>query len=454
MRYEEFLQNKSIVDPDTGLNDIPELNETLFPVQVPIVKWALRRGRAAIFANCGLGKGLMQMEWADKQPHECIIAAPLAVAQQFVREAQKFGIDLAYAKNQSEVTKRLTVTNYDRLDDFHLDQFGAVSLDESSILKSYNGKTRTWLIDAFANTPFRLCNSATPAPNDFMELGNHAEFLGVMSRTEMLATFFCHDGGDTSKWRLKGHAERDFWRWLCSWAVMVQKPSDLGYSDEGFILPELVMHQITVGVDKPSDGWLFPVEASMLQERLQARRDSINERVSECAKIVNGTDEPFIIWCNLNAESEAITKAVIGAVEVKGSDPAQHKEDSMVDFSSGEITKLVSKSSICGFGMNWQHCSNVAFLGISDSFEDFYQAVRRCWRFGQTKPVHVYVITAETEGAVVANIKRKEAQAAQMADEMLKHMKEMMQVSLRGTVREKIPYEPKQAMRLPEWLAA
>lgn len=450
--YESFLQNKAVTDPSTGLAEVPELNSMLFSFQRDIVSWGLRRGRAAIFAGCGLGKGPMQMEWADKQPHECLIAAPLAVAQQFIQEAAKFGIDLSYAKNQSEVKNRITVTNYERLDAFHLEQFGAVSLDESSILKSYDGKTRTWLIDAFKNTPFRLCSSATPAPNDFMELGNHAEFLGVMTRTEMLATFFCHDGGDTSKWRLKGHAERDFWRWLCSWAVMIQKPSDIGYDDGDFILPELVMHQLTVKVDTPTEGFLFPVEASTLQERLQARRNTIKERVEDCAKIVNGTDEPFLIWCNLNDESNSLSKNIQGAVEVTGSDSATKKEKAMLGFTSGEVKKLISKVSICGYGMNWQHCNNVAFVGLSDSFEDYYQAIRRCWRFGQKKPVNVYIITAETEGSVVSNIKRKEALAQKMADSMIEHMREMMQVTIRGMSREKLPYKPKQPMRLPAWM--
>ena len=233
-RYSEFLNRKSIIDPDTGLKNIPALNSMLYPHQADMVKWALRRGRAALFADCGIGKGPMQMEWADKQPHECIIAAPLAVAHQFVREAEKFGIDLAYAKDQSGITKRLTVTNYERLENFHLDQFGAAALDESSILKNYSGAYSTWMIEAFKNTPFRLCSSATPAPNDVMELGTQAEFLGVMTRGEMLAMYFTHDGGDTSKWRVKGHAQAAFWTWMASWSVMIRKPSDLGYSDDGF----------------------------------------------------------------------------------------------------------------------------------------------------------------------------------------------------------------------------
>lgn len=443
MSYADFLRNKAVVDAPTGLTAIPALNPMLFDFQRDIVGWALRRGRAAIWADCGLGKGPMQMEWAYRQPHDCLIVAPLAVAQQFIREAAKFGIELSYAKTQADIKTRLTVTNYERLENFHVEQFGAVSLDESSILKSVDGKTRTWLIEAFKDTPFRLCATATPAPNDYMELGNHAEFLGAMTRAEMLAMFFVHDGGETQQWRLKGHAEKDFWTWLCSWAVMLRKPSDLGYSDEGFVLPELVMHEITVRVDEPTNGFLFPVEAQTLQERLAARRDTIADRVADCAKIVNSTDESFIVWCNLNSESEALTKAIAGAVEVKGSDPADEKERNLIAFADGQIHRLVSKPSIAGLGMNLQVCHNMAFVGLSDSYEQFYQAVRRCYRFGQTKPVNVYVICAETEGAVVANIKRKETDALKMAENMAAHMRELNSEALRGTERSKATYQRK-----------
>ena len=233
--YMEFIKRKATSDPDTGLQVVPPLNPMLHEHQADMVRWALKRGRAAIFADCGLGKGPMQMEWATRQPHDALIVAPLAVAHQFVREAEKFGIDLAYAKDQSQITKRITVTNYERLENFHIEQFGAVALDESSILKNSAGAYSTWMIDAFKDTPFRLCSSATPAPNDVMELGTQAEFLGVMTRGEMLAMYFTHDGGDTSKWRVKGHAQAAFWSWMASWAVMIRKPSDLGYSDDGFM---------------------------------------------------------------------------------------------------------------------------------------------------------------------------------------------------------------------------
>lgn len=453
MSYFNFLASKAIADPATGLRDVPPLNPMLYPHQRDMVAWALRRGRAAIFADCGLGKGPMQMEWADKQPYECIIAAPLAVAHQFVREAQKFGIDLAYAKDHQGITKRLTVTNYERLQDFHIDQFGAVALDESSILKNSSGAYCTWMIDAFKHAPFRLCSSATPAPNDVMELGTQSEFLGVMTRGEMLAMYFTHDGGDTSKWRVKGHAQEAFWSWMASWAVMIRKPSDLGYSDDGFTLPPLTMHEHCVKVDAPSSGFLFAVEAQTLQERQAARRDSIADRVKACANLVNGTDRPFLVWCNLNAESEALAAAIPDAVEVKGSDTDEHKEQAIVGFLDGRHRVMISKPKIAGLGLNLQNCADMAFVGLSDSYEQLYQSIRRCWRFGQDRQVNVHVITAETEGAVVSNIKRKEREAEETYNSMIEHMKDLNAAALHGgQVRNKSEYKPVASLVIPKWL--
>lgn len=453
LKYLQFIDRKAQTDPDTGIQSIAPLNPMLYAHQGDMVRWALRRGRAAIFADCGIGKGPMQMEWASKQPHECIIAAPLAVAHQFVREAAKFGIDLAYAKDQSEVTKRITVTNYERLENFHIEQFGAVALDESSILKNSSGAYCTWMIEAFKNTPFRLCSSATPAPNDVMELGTQAEFLGVMTRGEMLAMYFTHDGGDTSKWRVKKHAQAAFWTWMASWAVMIRKPSDLGYSDEGFELPPLHIHERCVKVDSPSTGFLFAVEAQSLQERQQARRDSIADRVKACAEIVNSSKDPFLVWCNLNAESEALAAAIPDAVEVSGSDTDAHKEESIAGFIDGRIRVLVSKPKIFGLGLNLQHCADMAYVGLSDSYEQLYQSLRRCWRFGQKREVNVHIITAETEGAVVSNIKRKEREAEDTYNNMIAHMKDLNAAALRGaSLRNKTDYLPATPMQIPDWL--
>ena len=455
MNYADFIERKSQIDPDTGLSEIPALNSMLWPHEHDIVTWALRRGRAAIFADCGLGKGPMEMEWLRCQPHEGILVAPLAVAHQFVHEAQKFGIELAYAKDQASIKKRITVTNYQRLENFHIEQFGAVSLDESSILKNQSGAYCTWMIEAFKNTPFRLAASATPAPNDVMELGTQAEFLGIMTRGEMLAMYFTHDGGDTSKWRVKRHAQKVFWEWMASWAVMIRKPSDLGYSDDGFVLPPLHMHEHCVRVDAPSTGFLFAVEAQSLRERQQARRDSIDDRVKECAVLVNASTEQWLVWCNLNSESDALATAIPDAVEVRGSDTDDHKEKTIADFLAGKIRVIISKTSIFGLGLNIQCCHNIAYVGLSDSYEALYQSLRRCWRFGQDHEVNAHIITAETEGAVVSNIKRKEREANETYDSMVDHMKDLNAAALHGaSLRNKTHYLPETEMEIPEWLAA
>lgn len=346
------------------------------------------------------------------------------------------------------------VTNYQKIGHFDLSKFGGVILDESSILKSTDGHYRTRLVDECGHVPFRLAATATPAPNDFMELGNHAEFLGVMSYTDMLATFFVHDGGETQKWRLKGHAENDFWRWMASWSVMLRKPSDLGYDDGAYALPPLNQYQHTAAVEyAPSmeTGMLFPMQATTMQERLAARRDSVSDRVALAASLTPD-DRPFVWWCHLNSESEALAKAIPGAVELRGSDSDEAKERKIIDFLNGKIRVLVTKASICGFGLNFQHCSDTGFVGMNDSFEQVYQAIRRFWRFGQTKPVNVHFIAAETEGAVVANIRRKEADAERMAAALVRHMSDISAETIRGAVRERPDYDPQQPMIIPDWL--
>lgn len=441
--YADFLSRKAISDPPTGI-DVPKskLLPALYEFQRDLVWWALKRGRAALFCDCGLGKTPMQLEWARHIPGKVLILAPLAVSLQTQREGDKFGIKVGVARKQDDVREKITVTNYEMLDHFDFAEFAGLVLDESSILKAHDGKTRNRILELSQQVPFRLACTATPAPNDYMELGNHAEYLGSMSRVEMLSMFFVHDGGETQKWRLKGHAQTDFWKWVCSWAVMIRKPSDLGYSDEGFTLPELIMHEVCVRVDDPTDGFLFPVEASTLHERIRARRDTIADRVADAVKIANGTDRPFLLWCGLNDESKQLASTVNGVIEVCGADPRDTKESRMLGFTAGVHRALVSKTSVAGFGMNWQHCADMAFVGLSDSYESFYQAVRRCYRYGQKRPVNVYVITAETEGAVVANIKRKEADAARMAEEMVAHMRDMNIEALHGaTERQKTAYE-------------
>lgn len=438
--YATFLAAKQRVDRPTGF-DAVDVNRKLFPFQQAIVKWACRRGRAAIFADCGLGKTGMQLEWARQvvahTGGRVLILAPLAVAAQTKREAEKFGLSgVGVVRSQAECDSfAICVANYEMLAHFEPEQFAGVVLDESSIIKNFTGSLRNQIIDAFAATPFRLACTATPAPNDYMELGNHAEFVGSMTRVEMLSMFFCHDGGDTSQWRIKGHAERDFWKWVCSWSVMLRKPSDIGFDDEGFALPPIQFFEHLVKADPLKAGVLFEVESPSLADRRNARRASIGDRVAKAAELANANGEQWLVWCDLNDESAALTAAIEGAVEVSGSDEPEHKERAMLDFAAGKIRVLVTKPKIAGFGMNFQSCRNMAFVGLSDSYEALYQSVRRCWRFGQAQEVRVHIITATTEGAVLDNVKRKERDAEEMAARMVANMADITKGAIAMTER-------------------
>jgi len=452
MEYCEFLKKKKTEDVPTGIKEIPALNPMLFDFQKDIVRWALKRGRAAIFADCGMGKTGMQLEWAKHVPGDVLILAPLAVASQTIREAEKFGIgEVVYSADGSKKGK-FTITNYERLEKFDANDYTGIVLDESSILKSYTGKYRTMLLEKWASVPFRLAATATPAPNDFIELGNHAEFLGSMKREEMLAMFFVHDGGETQKWRIKGHAKDDFWEWVASWAVMIRKPSDIGYEDGEFILPEMNIEQITVHSEKATDGFLFPMEAQGLGDRQKARRSTIEERCKKAAEIVNSNEEQWIVWCDLNDESAMLDNMIDGSCEVAGSHKEDYKKDKLLGFAKDEFRVLTSKPKIAGWGMNYQNCHNMAFVGLSDSYESFYQAVRRCWRFGQKHQVNVKVITSDLEGAVVKNIERKERDAEEMANQMVKFMHKINERNIRGMEQDKTGYNPQIEMRLPNWL--
>ena len=464
--YETFLAKKAIVEPPIGISDAGELPSALKPFQRDIVTWALKRGRAALFEGTGLGKTLQELAWAQAiARHEdgpILLVTPLGVAHQTVKEAVKFGIGgVAYARHGGEISGPLVVTNYDRFDRFDISDFAGIVLDESSIIKSHDSATRQIMIETCCDVPYRLCATATPAPNDYIELGNHAEFLGVMSQKEMLAMFFVHEGSvragaGNPEWRLKRHAEQDFWRWLASWAVMIRRPRDLGYEDAEYELPELHRKQVTVAVDyKPSadSGLLFPVEARTLQERLGARRDSIDARVKAAADIVNAAPEkPWLLWCHLNSESEALGRAILGSVQVRGSDDPDLKSTRLLGFAEGDPRILITKSSIGGFGMNWQNCGDMIFVGLNDSFEALFQAVRRCWRFGRVGAVNAYFIASELEGAVVANVAAKEARFETMLDAMAEHMRAFSTQEIRGGRRQVSTYEPKIEMELPSWL--
>ena len=447
--YDEFIESKSVTARPAGFDvDCNEMNPALFDWQQDITRWAVRRGRAALFEDCGMGKTIQELEWAQQvSAHtggRVLILAPLAVAAQTVAEGARFGYGVTHCRSQEDVQDGINITNYEMLHRFTASGFAGVVLDESSILKSHDGKYRTMLIDSFRDTPYKLACSATPAPNDYMEFGNHAEFLGIMSRVEMLAMFFTHDGGDTSQWRVKGHAEDEYYKWMASWAVMIQKPSDLGYADGAFTLPPLSLHHEVIAASMTmawDTGTLFPVEAQDLMARRQARRGSLTERVAAMADTVaKEPNEQWLLWCNLNDEGDALESSIPGAVQVAGADKPAHKEWAMDAFAKGHIRVLISKPSVCGYGMNFQSCARVGFVGLSDSFEDYYQAIRRCWRFGQTRPVKCHVITAETEGAVVANIERKEKMATEMQGKMVGHMKAISTDEIHGATRDVADY--------------
>lgn len=459
MTYEDFLKTKSVQAEASGF-DCDDRNPALFGWQNDIVKWALKKGKCAIFSDCGTGKTRLLLQWAQKiHDHEnapILILTPLAVAQQTKREGVKCGIDVRVVRDQNECVNGLNVTNYEMLTHFDPERFVGVVLDESSIIKHKDGKTRKLIQDMFERTKYKLCCTATPAPNDYMELGTHAQFLGVMKQTEMLATFFVHDGGETQNWRLKGHAEKKFFEWVAGWACCFRRPQDLGYTEEGYDLPELRVHEVTVeskGTElENGQMMLFAPVGKTLLERRSARRNSLEDRVRKAAEIANGTNEQVLVWCDLNSESKALTEAIRGAVEVEGSMPLEQKEDGVLGFLNGENRVLVSKPSIAGFGINAQNAHIEIFVGLSDSFEQYYQAVRRCWRFGQDQPVDVYIIISDAEGAVKENIRRKQADAERMTGELIEYTKEFLKSDLRQTKRDVDEYYAFEEMEVPQWM--
>lgn len=459
MSYADFVSAKLGSVRPTGIQDGFSLPGGLFDHQSALTVWALRRGRAAIFADTGLGKSRMELAWADAvRKHTnrpVLILAPLAVAAQTATEGMAIGIHAKVCREASDLCDGINITNYDRLHRFDASVFGGVVLDESSIIKHHDAKTFRALTDAFRDTPFKMPATATPAPNDWTELGTHAEFLGICSRQEMLAEFFTHDGGDTSVWRIKGHARRAFWQWVCSWGAMIRKPSDLGFDDGPYNLPPLHLHEHQIEIDMPTNGMLFAMEAQTLSNRRDARRMSMEERVRECAKIVNAERaEPWVVWCDLNDESAALTAAIDGAIEIRGSDDMDAKEQRLQAFAEGRARALVSKPSICGWGLNWQHSARMAFVGVTDSYEAYYQAVRRSWRFGQKRDVHVHIFASKAEGAVVANLKRKEREAAQMAEALSAETHAAVMREVTGSTRETNAYDAGKLVAVPSFLKA
>lgn len=648
--YVEFVEGKMTRVPPTGLAGDVSIAAGLFDFQEAIVRWALRRGRCAIFADTGLGKSRMQLAWADavhrETGHDVLILAPLAVAAQTVDEGREIGVYVNQCRDGSEVEAGITITNYERLHRFDTSRFGAVVLDESSVIKHHTSKTLKTMLEAFAQTPFKLCATATPAPNDWTELGTHAEFLGICSQVEMLSEYFVHDGGDTQTWRLKGHARGQFWRWVASWAALVRKPDDLGFDGSRYSLPPLnVSQHITksTGHDQAETGMLFALEANTLSERRKARRDTMDARVDACAALVKaewyklaaresesdhdleagtcrsaqearevgrgvrseaegavckrpgspegiharvlqvesgevqadagaargeerseasqvrsgcgdahecqsagqgvaegepgkaqesevdecardraerlsgharaperrlrdmralgskqaallpgggslsrpGEDsrasvhelqsgarevsgqpghsdagsrvhrEPWLIWCDLNAEQDALERHFGDlAFSVRGSMTPDEKEAAILDWIAGERPVMISKPSIMGWGINAQHCARMAFVGVTDSWEAYYQAVRRCWRFGQKREVNVHIFASDLEGAVVNNLQRKERDAVAMADALSAETHDAVMQEVTGVTRNSNPYSPARTVEIPAWLVS
>jgi hypothetical protein len=408
--YADFLALKAKSVPAIGVQvEDSDIHESLFQFQRDLVRWALIKGRCAIFADTGLGKTRMQIEWARLMGGVGLILAPLAVCPQTIREAKELGVDLTYLHEGEIIGDGLYITNYERASRVDPSVLQSVVLDESSILKNVDGKTRRFLTDHFADVPYRLACTATPAPNDTAELTNHAEWLGASTRVDMLAAYFVHDDNG---WRLKGHARDAMWKWVSSWAAAVRTPRDLGYSDARYHLPGLEIIPHYINVELMQEGRLFATDLGGVGGRSQIRRATLDARVRKAAELVEEEpEEPWILWCGLNDESDALAKLIPGSVNVQGSMSPEAKSDAALRFVDGDVRVLISKPSILGFGMNFQHCARMAFVGLSDSYESYYQCIRRSYRFGQTRKVYAHVVLSELEAQIAQNVARKEATA-------------------------------------------
>lgn len=457
--YQEFLQGKVIAAPGRGLSVIPSLNSSMFNFQRHCVGFGLQSGSWGCFLDTGLGKTLCELEWATHAAEAsngyALILTPLAVARQIESEGKKFGYShIRVIRNQDEAREGINVCNYDRLDLLTPEAFGAVVLDESSIIKNWTGKTTRALIDAFARHQWRMAATATPAPNDHIELGSHSEFLGVMPQADMLIRWFINDSADTGTWRLKGHARRDFWDWLASWSRMAEHPRDLGDDVPGYDLPKLaiIRHQAAASDVKPLEGTLFQMDVSATGIH-DIKRQTAESRAATAARILADTREPVVIWADTDYEADAIKKAVqplFGArfAEVRGSMTIDAKEEALARFADGSAQVLSTKPSLTGFGLNWQHSALTVFVGRSFSYESWYQAVRRFWRFGQKRPVEVHIVVAEGEDSIGRVIDRKAADHSEMKREMTEAMARAM--GRASSVR--VSYQPTHQGRLPKWL--
>ncbi len=463
MNYAEFIERKSQLGSMSGFDPL-WMPDFLFDFQQSLVEWSLRKGRAAIFADCGLGKTAMQLVWADnvvrKSNRPVLILTPLAVSHQTLAEAEKFGIEAR--RSHVGPHKGIVITNYEKLHYFDPNDFVGCVCDESSILKSFDGERRQQITEFMRKLPYRLLCTATAAPNDYIELGTSSEALGELGYTDMLTKFFKNDqntirpmtfqnkrgssgieqGEEAGKWRFKGHAEVPFWRWVCSWARAVRRPSDLGFSDDRFVLPPLIERDHLIELDKPADGMLFSLPAVGLAEQRDERRRTIVDRCERAAALINGHDAA-LAWCHLNDEGDLLTSLIKGAAQVSGSDEDEAKEEKFLAFISGQIRVLVTKQRIAGWGLNLQHCNHMTTFP-SHSFEGYYQAVRRCWRFGQTMPVTVDIVTSEGEKSVLKNLQRKAKAADKMFTGLVAHMNEARSMDRKSDYTKN--------MEVPKWL--
>lgn len=456
--YDKFLANKLSFNQPSGFEVNPKhINKNLFDWQEVLVKWSLLKGKSALFEMTGLGKTLQELSWAyavHKYTKAPVIGyAPLAVSHQTVREGAKFGIKVHRCKDKDDIKDGINITNYERIDKFDHSIFGGAFLDESSRIKDDTAQFTNAVIEAHIKIPYRLCASATPSPNDYTELGNTAEYLGIMTRSEMLSMFFINDSGDTTaSWRLKGHVMGNrFWEWLSSWCVMIRKPSDIGYSDEGYILPKLHYHEHIIPYTGKKKSF-FVEDAKGLSEIRESMRETLEDRCKLASDIVNKDKKIWAAWCNLNPEGDKLTELIDGAVQVAGSTKDDLKVKRLMDFANSKIKCLVTKPKIAGHGLNFQNCCNIVVTGLSHSFEQFFQLVRRFHRFGQKKEVHVHIIYGQREGSVLKTIKRKEKQMIDMFDAMIIHMKKLMQMEIKKASRKDEDYNPKQNMELPKFL--
>lgn len=465
--YRKFIAAKRVAFDGEGLQSIPPLNTKMFPHQQHSTEFALRKGRSALFLDTGLGKSLCALDWGrvvvESTNKPVLMLAPLAVAQQHAREAEKFGIDASVVRSGEEIgAKRIYITNYDRLDKFDTGRFAGVILDESSVIKNFTGKTTKALIETFSKTPFRLCCTATPAPNDHTELGTHAEFLGAMRREEMLPIWFINDTMDTGTWRIKGHARENFWSWVASWSRCVSLPSDLGFSDDGFVLPKINIMHHEIAADRSllpgeerkgklsGQQRLFRIPDTSATSIHQEKRLTIAARADKVAELICAEpDEPWIIWVDTDYEADAIRERLPEAMEVRGSQRVEEKERRLVAFSEGRERVILTKPSVAGYGLNWQHCARQCFAGISFSYENFYQAIRRCWRFGQKRAVDIHIVCADTERSIWTVVERKSGDHEAMKREMVAAMRRSVQEE-----KSKKAYVPVQEAKLPTWISA